>query len=124
MTERSLLAYFSTPDEAERALERLKTLKLVDSRIERFDGVPGDGVERTMNPIAGGFGSLGNLTLGGQFASPGAGILSAAGVSASGYSSGGGPGNRVSGQDVLLTAIVEEQDFDRARRIVQEAGAL
>jgi len=123
MTERSILAYFNTPDQAERALERLKTLQLVDSRIERFDGMPGEGVEQMMNPISGNFGSLGELTLAGQFQSSGSGILAAANVSASGYSSGG-PENRVSGTNILLTAIVEEQDFEQAQQIVQEYGAL
>lgn len=121
--ERSILAYFNTPDQAERALERLKTLKLVDSRIERFDGMPGEGVQQIMNPINGSFGSLGDLTLAGDFESTGTGILAAANVSASGYSSGG-PDNRVSGRDILLTAIIEEQDFEQAQQIVQECGAL
>ena len=66
---------------------------------------------------------MGDLTLGGQMTTPGAAILAATSVSASGYSSGG-PDNRVSGRDILLTAIVEEQDFDRAQQIVREAGAL
>lgn len=123
MAERSILAYFNTPDQAERALERLKTLQLVDSRIERFDGMPGEGVQQIMNPISGNFGSLGDLALAGDFESTGSGILAAASVSASGYSSGG-PDNRVSGRDILLTAIVEEQDFEQAQQIVQEYGAL
>lgn len=123
MAEKAILAYFNTPDQAERALERLKTLKLVDSRIERFDGMPGDGVDRIMNPITGDFDSLGSLTLSGDFDNRSAGILAATNVSASGYSSGGTE-NRVSGRDILLTAIVEEQDFEKAQQIVDEAGAL
>lgn len=123
MAERSILAYFNTPDQAERALERLKTLKLIDSRIERFDGMPGDGVDRIMNPITGNFGSLGSLTLSGNFDNRSAGILAASSVSASGYSSGG-PDNEVTGRDILLTAIVEEQDLEKAQQIVDEAGAL
>lgn len=123
MAERAILAYFKTPDEAERALERLKTLKLVDSRIERFDGMPGDGVNRIMNPITGDFDGLGSLTLSGDFDNRSAGILAATSVSASGYSSGG-PSNRVTGRDILLTVIVEEQDFEKAQQIVDEAGAL
>lgn len=123
MAERSILAYFNTPAQAEQALEQLKRLKLVDSRIERFDGMPGDGVERISNPITSNFDSLGELTLNAEFETPGAGILSATSVSASGYSSGG-PDNRVTGRDILLTAIVEEQDYDQAQKIVNQAGAL
>ncbi|MBW5448210.1 hypothetical protein GE107_19360 [Cohnella sp. CFH 77786] len=123
MTERSILAYFNTPDQAHKALEQLKQLRLVDSRIERFDGMPGDGIDVMTNPIRSHFDSLGELTLNGEFENRSAGILSAASVSASGYSSGGLE-NRVSGRDVLLTAIVEEEDYERAYNIVRESGAL
>ncbi|WP_123042085.1 hypothetical protein [Cohnella candidum] len=123
MTERAILAYFNTPDQAHKALDQLKQLKLIESRIERFDGMPGDGVDVMMNPIRSDFDSLGELTLNGEFENRSAGILAAASVSASGYSSGGLE-NRVTGRDVLLTAIVDEQDYERAYNIVHEAGAL
>ena len=123
MAEKSILAYFHTPDQAQEALKQLKQLRLIDARIERFDGMPGDGVERIMNPINGDFGSLGELTLDGEVENKSAGILSAASVSASGYSSGGLE-NRVSGRDILLTAVVDEQDYEQAQNIVRQAGAL
>jgi hypothetical protein len=123
MAEKSILAYFQTPDQAQEALKQLKQLRLIDARIERFDGMPGDGVERIMNPINGDFGSLGELTLDGEVENKSAGILSAASVSASGYSSGGLE-NRVSGRDILLTAVVDEQDYEQAQNIVRQAGAL
>ncbi|WP_276358033.1 hypothetical protein [Cohnella caldifontis] len=123
MKERSILAYFNTPEQAQEALEKLKQLHLIDSRIERFDGMPGDGVEVIMNPTTGNFDSLGEITLAGEFENKSAGILSAASVSASGYGSGG-TDNRITGRDILLTAIVGEQDYEKAQRIVQQAGAL
>ncbi|MFD0715902.1 hypothetical protein [Paenibacillus sp. GCM10027626] len=123
MKERSILAYFNTPEQAEQALEKLKELRLIDSAIDRFDGYPGGGVEGIMNPITGDFRSLGDLTLGGDFENRDAAVLAAASVSASGMSSGG-YGNRVSGRDILLTAIVAEEDYDKAKAIVDEAGAL
>jgi hypothetical protein len=122
MSEKSILAYFSTPEQAQQALEQLKQLKLVDSAIDRFDGYPGGGVD-VDNPITGNIPSLGALTLSGNFESRSAGILAATSVSASGYSSGG-PDNRVSGRDILLTAIVQEEDYEKARSIVQQSGAL
>jgi len=123
MAERSILAYFNTPDQAHKALAQLKQLNLIDSRIDRFDGIPGDGIDQMMNPVRGEFDSLNELTQNGEFENRGAGVLSATSVSASGYSSGGIE-NRVTGRDILLTAIVGEQDYERARSIVQEAGAL
>ncbi len=127
MTERTIFAYYRTPDQAKAALEQLKTLKLVDYAIERIDGYSGTGhqnLDRLGDTIDGSFQGLGNLTLGGDFDNRDAGILAAASVSASGYSSGG-PDNRVTGYDIMLAAIVEEEDFEQAERIVRASeGAL
>lgn len=123
MAEKSILAYFNTPDQARKALEQLQQLNLIDAEIDRFDGMVGDGVDRIMNPVTGNFNSLVELTMNGEVENRSAGVLAAASVSASGYSSGG-TDNRVSGRDILLTAIVEEKDYERAMKIVKEAGAL
>ncbi|NBD27149.1 hypothetical protein [Paenibacillus glycinis] len=126
MSERTVFAYFNTPDQAKEALEQLKSLKLVEYAIERIDGYAGPGIQSldTLGAtVAGGFPGLGYLTLGGDFDGPDAGILAAASVSASGYSSGG-PENRVTGRDIMLVAIVEEADYEEADRIVRDAGAL
>ncbi|SFJ73565.1 hypothetical protein SAMN02799624_05734 [Paenibacillus sp. UNC496MF] len=126
MAERSVFAYFNTPDQAKEAVERLKPLKLVDYAIERIDGYAGPGyqsLDRLGGTITGDFKGLGNLTLGGDFDSLDAGILAAASVSASGYGSGG-PDNRVTGRDIMLVAIVEEADYEEADRIVRESGAM
>lgn len=123
MPEKSILAYFNTNEQAQQALEQLKGLNLIDSAIDRFDGMPGDGVDRITNLTTGDIPSLGAITLGGTFENRDAGILAASSVSASGYSSGS-PDNRVSGRDILLTAIVEEADYDKAVSIIHQAGAL
>jgi hypothetical protein len=123
MAERSILAYFKSPDQAQKALEQLQQLHLVEAAIDRFDGMAGSGVDRITNPATGNFGSLAELTLSGDVEERDAGVLAAATVSASGFSSGG-PENRVSGRDILLTAVVEEKDFERAMQIVKQAGAL
>jgi len=123
MAERSILAYFKNPEQAEEALAQIKSLKLADSAMDRIDGYPGEGIDHIENPITGDFSSLGYLTLGGDFDDRDAGILAAASVSASGYSSGG-PENRVSGYDILLTAVIDEEDYEKALKIVQDAGAL
>lgn len=123
MAERSILAYFKSPEQAKEALAKVKSLKLVDSAIDRFDGYPGDGMDHIMNPLTSDFPSLSNLTLGGDFTDRNSGILAATSVSASGFSSGG-PDNMVTGYDILLTLVIEEEDYDKALKIVQDAGAL
>ncbi|WP_217597009.1 hypothetical protein [Cohnella sp. GbtcB17] len=126
MADRAVLAYFNTPDQAKRALEELKSLRLNEHGIDRFDGYQGAGMEhldQLGNTIAGTFRGLGFITLGGDFDNPDAGVLAAASVSASGMSSGG-PDNRVTGRDILLTAIVDEEDYDQAVEICRQAGAL
>ncbi|MFF2889814.1 hypothetical protein [Paenibacillus sp. NPDC057967] len=123
MAEKNILAYFYSPEQAEKALQRIQGLRLVDSSIDRFDGHSGDGVDRIMNPITSYFDSLASLTLGGDFPDPDAGILASASVSASGMSSGG-EDNETSGRNILLTIVIEADDFDKAMAIVQEEGAL
>lgn len=123
MAEKSILAYFNSPDQAEEALKQLKSLRIVDSSIDRFDGYPGDGIDHIDNPITSDFPGLGYLTLGGDFSERDASILAASSVSASGMSSGG-PENRVTGRDILLTVIVQEEDHEQAMQIVRDCGAL
>lgn len=123
MAEKNILAYFKSPEQAKEALEQIKSLKLVDSSIDRLDGYPGDGSDHIENPITSDFPGLGYLTLGGDFSDLDAGILAATSVSASGMSSGG-QDNEVTGRDILLTVVIEEEDFDQAMAIVQKAGAL
>ncbi|PWW05191.1 hypothetical protein DFQ01_105175 [Paenibacillus cellulosilyticus] len=126
MGDRAVFAYFNTPEQAEQALKGLEKLKLIEYKVERFDGYAGTGyqsLDQTGNTITGEFPGLGYLTLGGDFDQPDAGILAAASVSASGYSTGG-PDNRVTGRDIMLVAIVGEEDYEQATQIVKEAGAL
>lgn len=126
MAERTVFAYFNTPEQANQALEQLQSLRLVEYAIERIDGYTGTGyqsIDQIGNTITGNFPGLSYLTLGGDFDLPDSGILTAASVSASGYSTGG-PDNRVTGRDIMLVAIVDEEDYEQASKIVKEAGAL
>lgn len=123
MAEKNILAFFKSPEQAEEALAQMKSLRIVDSSINRVDGYPGDGSDHIMNPLTSDFPGLGYLTLGGDFTNPSAGILAATSVSASGMSSGG-PDNEVSGRNILLTVVVEEEDHEQAMEIARDAGAL
>ncbi len=120
--EKAVMVYFNTPDQANKALEQMKSeFEVIEAQVDRFDGYPGDGANPD-NPITGDIPSLGSLTLGGDF-NRDSGILAAASASASGLSSGG-PGNMVTGTDILLTAIVHEKDRQRAMDIAYDCGAL
>jgi hypothetical protein len=122
MPEKPVIAYFNSPEQAEKALGIMKSeFEVIESAIDRFDGYPGDG-SNPANPIAGYIQSLGSLTLSGNF-NLDPGILAAANTSASGISSGSA-GNRVTGIDLILTAIVQEENGDRAMEIARDCGAL
>jgi len=126
MPERTLFAYFNTPDQAKQALEEIKSLRLVDYSIDRFDGYSGTGMEnldQLGQTITGSFRGLGYLTLGADTDNPDTAPLVAASVSASGMSSGG-PDNRVTGRDILLCAILDAEDYEKAVQIAQAHGAL
>ncbi len=120
MAEKPVMVYFKTPEQARKALDQMKSeFGVIESEIDRFDGYPGGGYDPN-NPITGDIPSLGSITLNGNFGRD-SGILAAASASASGMSSGG---NMVSGFDILLTAIVDEKNGDRAMQIAQECGCL
>ncbi|WP_239619297.1 hypothetical protein [Cohnella mopanensis] len=123
MGERAILAYFKTPWEAEKAVGELKKLRIAESKIDRFTGYPGEGVDYRLNLMRGDFNSLAYLTMGGDFDDKDEATLVAASVSASGFSSGGAD-NRVNGYDILLTAVVDEADYEQALQIVQRLGAM
>lgn len=120
--EKAVIVYFNTPDQAKKALEKMKSeFEVIEAKVDRFDGYSGDGANPD-NPITGDIPSLGSLTLGGNF-DRNPGILAAASTSASGISAGG-PSNMVTGTDIMLTAIVPEKSGQRAMDIAYECGAL
>ncbi len=118
--EKNILAYFKSPEQANEAAAKLKSLRVVDLSVDRFDGYPGEDADHRLNPIAGAFSGLGSLTADTEFSGMGAAILSASGVDASGMSDGGQ--GATSGRDILLTAVVEESSFDQAMKVIRDAG--
>lgn len=122
MTEKNILAYFKTPEEAEQVKAKLTSLRAIDVSIDRFSKYPGDGADDIMNPITSEFGSLGNLTLDASFSSKSSGIMAATDVSASGFSDGGQGGP--TGRDILLTAVMPEDTHHKALKVIEEAGGL
>lgn len=122
MSEKTILAYFHTPDQAKQALEKLKALRLGEYAIERFDGYAGNGAEHSdaaRNAISGESAGLPKMTPGEGFDTLGA--KPDAGVGGVSY---GRPDNRTAGRDILLAATVDEADYEHAMQIVQSEGAL
>lgn len=121
MKEKSILAYFKTPEQAKKAIKQLESLGVVQSDIDRFSKYPGEGYQEFTNPITGKIPSLAKMTLDSDVGGHNAGILAASDVSASGLSDGGQGGP--TGHDILLTVVVDEEKFHQALDIVQSSGA-
>ncbi|GAA3403619.1 hypothetical protein ACFFNY_03510 [Paenibacillus hodogayensis] len=122
MTEKNVLAYFHSYEEAQGAAAKLKALRIEDMRVDAIGRFPGEGSDHIENPIQADFGGLGNLTLGGDFSDPNAAILAAADASASGMSTGGE--DDTMGRNYLLTAVMDESVHHQAMRVVRECGGL
>lgn len=121
MTEKNILAFFKTSEEAKKAAEQIKGLGITDIQVDRFSKYNGGSADFVNNPITGDIPSQATLTLG-VSSDRDTGVLASADVSASGMSDGGQ--DSVSGRDVLVAAIVDESKFDRAIQFVKDNGGL
>ncbi|MHA6530380.1 hypothetical protein [Paenibacillus sp. BAC0078] len=122
MSEKNILAYFKSPEEAEGASRKLQALRVIDMSIDRFSKYPGGARYTGNNPVTGDIPSLATMTLNSTLGSHSAGILAAADSSASGMSHGGDGGP--TGRDVLLTVVLNSEYFDQAMSIIEEAGGM
>lgn len=122
MSERSVLAYFRTREEAEEALAKLQALRVIESRIDRIRLGPGEQEGVWSNPATGQAAGLGEGVLDVRETNPDAGVLTAAYPSASGQHDGGQDGHL--GRDILLTAIVDESVHDKAVRLIEQTGGM
>lgn len=119
--DKSILAYFRSPEEAKGVLSKLHALRAIDARIDRISRYPGSG--NSLSASAGGEAlELGSFTREDLETGTGADVLMAADPANSGLSQGGEGG--VSGRDILLTAIVTEDVHHKALRLVEEAGGV
>ncbi|OAB33984.1 hypothetical protein [Paenibacillus glacialis] len=92
MGERNILAYFKSPEEADRVSRKLESLRVVDMSINRFNAFQGGELNDTMHAITS------DMSDGGHGAT--------------------------SGFDILLSVVIENNSFDQAMRIVEEAGGI
>lgn len=118
MSEKSILAYFKAPEEAEGVSRKLQALRVAELSIDRFSRFGGTGLQAGINPVTGNLANMDSMTS----VSEHHGILSAAHTSSSGMSHGGDGGP--TGRDILLTVIVEENTYNQALSIIEEAGGM
>lgn len=123
MAEKNILAYFKSPEEAEEVVSKLKAMRAVDVQIDRISRFPGEPVEETFNPLTGNVSGLGALTSDADVSNKDVGVLIAADVTASGMSDGRQE-DVVTGRDILLTAVVEEDIHQQALKVIEESGGL
>lgn len=122
MSEKSILAYFKSPEEAEGVSKKLQSLRIVDMSMDRFSRYPDTSMYSTAGPLSGGLTTLSTATYASSFNGETSAILAASDPSASGMSDGGQGGP--TGRDILLTVVVDEESFDKAMRILEEAGGI
>ncbi len=122
VSEKNILAYFNTPEQAQEAANKLKALRVVDMSIDRFSRYPGAGMSSGIPVFSGKVSSLSSLTSGADFYGSSSSILAAADITASGMSDGGQGGP--TGKDILLTAVVDESIHHQALQIVEQAGGM
>ncbi|MCC3380092.1 hypothetical protein ACFQ5D_05720 [Paenibacillus farraposensis] len=123
MSEKNILAYFKSPEEAQEAAKKLEALRVADVSIDRFSRYPQQSTGNAGLPVLSGkITSLSSLTQGVDFTDASPAILAAADPSASGMSDGGQGGP--TGRDILLTAVVDESIHHQAMSIVEQAGGM
>ncbi|MNB73639.1 hypothetical protein D3C75_202490 [compost metagenome] len=118
MYEKSILAYFKAPEEAEGVSRKLAALRVTEMSIDRFTRFDGGSLQNAVNPVTGNLASMDSMTA----VSAHSGILSAAHTSASGMSHGGDGGP--TGRNILLTVIVDADSYHQALSIIEEAGGM
>ncbi|MFC7681483.1 hypothetical protein [Paenibacillus sp. GCM10028914] len=121
MSEKNILAYFKSPEEAQSVARKLEALRVADMSINRFSAYPGGEMNNIMNPLTGDIVSLTSMTQNSALSNRSAGILGAADPSASGMSAGE---DEVQGRDILLTVVLDESVFHQALSIIEDAGGL
>ncbi|NMO94849.1 hypothetical protein [Paenibacillus lemnae] len=120
MTEKSILAYFNTPEQAHEAADKLKALRVIDVSVDRFSAYPGGGLNNPMNPLSGEITSLTAMTQNAALSNISAGILGAADPGASGMSASEPDG--LQGRDIILAVVLEDTVADQAVKIIEQAG--
>lgn len=111
---RSILAYFASPAQAEKAAQALRAAGLQDVQVDQVSRYAdlATGQQTPINPSTGQFSSLAELTLGIQDVDPESGAALAASADASGY---GGEKGQPGGDAYLVTVVLPHGRTGRSR---------
>jgi len=121
MTEKNILAYFHSPEQAQGVVKKLEALRVDDLSINRFSRYAGVGPSgASYKP--GISGSYSSWVPDAMQTNASSGIMAAADPAASGMSDGGQGGP--TGRDILLTVVVDEEVHHRAMSIIEQAGGM
>lgn len=121
MSEKNILAFFKSPEEAKKVADKIKNLGVLDIQIDRFSKYPVGSADQVTNPLTSDTPSQATLTVGAT-AGRDTGILASADVGASGMSDGGQA--PITGRDILIAAVVDESVFDQAIQFIKDGNGL
>jgi hypothetical protein len=119
MKEKSIIAYFRTEKNAQKAVQELKERGFETVQMDRFSQFPGENVVDLDNPISESPSSLASITMGAAISSRDAGVLAAAHPDASGLS---GADGLDAPEDVIVTVVTDEAREEEARSLLERAG--
>lgn len=121
MSEKNILSYFKSPEEAGKVADQIKSLGVNNIQIDRFGKYPLGSSDQLTNPLTGETPSQATLTLG-TSGGRDTGVIASSDVSASGMSDGSQ--NVISGRNILLATIVDQSAFDKAIQFIKDADGL
>jgi len=117
----NILAYFKSPEDANKVLEQIKSLGVTEIQIDHLRKYTLGSADQFMNPLNGDTHSQATLTLGANEGRD-SGILLSTDVNASGMSDG--EQDPITGRDIILGAVVNEAIWDRCRQLIREGDGL
>ncbi|WP_031513027.1 hypothetical protein [Desulfofalx alkaliphila] len=123
--ERSILAYFSSTDDARQAVDALKDMGITEVQIDRISRYGAALDTDSVNPLSGEL-SQTDLTLfagdSDAYHSDSSRVMMAADPSVSGF--GDTDYGVAGGRSFLVTAVTDEEHLDRAIEIIKQKGGL
>ena len=122
MGERSILSSFLTEEDAQTAAKKVKALGIEVAKVDPLNQFAGPEPNINSFPITGNISSLASLTLDVSPSSRDAGVLLAAGPSASGMSDGDDPRDDMTGRNYLLTVVCDDRLVDEAVSVIKECN--
>lgn len=119
---RSVLAYFTRREQAERAQSVLRQQGFDTVQLDRIGRYGGESAQELHNPLTGNIESLADLSAGADTDGDDAGILIAADTSASGLAHGADYDPGIEERAWLVTVVTGEDRVNRAVQILEDTG--